>query len=572
MSGDFRYRKVMIIGGTGLVGRAVLRKIYPLSRRVFVVGLTKEEVRDTLKEFGKIKSERHDVLGEYISAGRVWGFWGDIFLTIKLKDKMKAEILEDEELRLQAIEENVGFKDIRENYLYNLLVNLKPEIVIDTVNTATAVAYKDQFSAVEDVYKFLKSGEKDFEGLKERVEKLLLSLYTPTLIRHFFALREGLRRSGTKIYLKVGTTGTGGMGWDIPYTHGEERPSRVLLSKTAMAGASSLLYVILSRANDTPIIKEIKPAAAIGWKRIEKGVIYKKGKPIEILEPLKINLDEGEIPYKKTKPTGEYLSTAFIDTGENGLFSLEEFRSITNLEQMEMITPEDIAEVVMLEVEGKSTGKDVVGAIESALLGPSYRAGYLRNDAIEHLEELSKDVEYPSVAFEILGPPRLSKLLFEAYILYKVFGKYENLINSENYHISMKMWEYLRDNPKILNYITSVGIGVISPDNELFYTENLKVPKLPIKGFSQRDIDRWAEEGWVDTRYDNARLWRNRAIIYVENIYKRHRELLKDKFSSLHARTGMNPANLKPDTTIIPGDIVAFIFINEDKGRRSRPY
>ena len=60
--------------------------------------------------------------------------------------------------------------------------------------------------------------------------------------------------------------------------------------------------------------------------------------------------------------------------------------------------------------------------------------------------------------------------------------------------------------------------------------------------------------------------------MYVENIYMRHRELLKDKSSSLYGRIGMNPANLKPDTTIIPGDIVAFIFINEDKGRRSRPY
>jgi len=198
------FRKVLIVGGTGLVGRAVLRKIYQKSRKVFIVGLKRDEVEETLKEFGKIKRGRDDVLGEYLYAGKVLGFWGDIFLTLSLKDKPKGEILEDENLRLKAIEENLGFSDVKENFLYNLLVRLKPEIVIDTVNTATAVAYRDQFSAVEDVYKYISLGDGNYETLKEKVEKLLLSLYTPLLIRHFFVLREGLKRAGTRLYLKVG--------------------------------------------------------------------------------------------------------------------------------------------------------------------------------------------------------------------------------------------------------------------------------------------------------------------------------------------------------------------------------
>ncbi|MEO0207178.1 MAG: short-chain dehydrogenase [candidate division WOR-3 bacterium] len=570
MQADFK--RVLIVGGTGLVGRAVLRKVYPRSRRVYIVGLTRSEVEETLREFGKIKKGRDEHLGEYIYAGKVVGFWGDIFLTVSLKDTPKWKILEDEELRIQAIEENLGFKDVKENFLYNLLVRLKPEIVIDMVNTATAVAYRDIFSAVRDVYEYIKGGNGEYGTLKEKVEKLMLSLYTPLLIRHFFVLREGLRRSGAKLYLKVGTTGTGGMGWDIPYTHGEERPSRVLLSKTAMAGASSLLYVILSRANDSPVIKEIKPAAAIGWKAIDNGEIVKRGEPIRIKKPVKVSLEGGNIPKYDCEETGEVLRTAFIDTGENGLFSLEEFRSITNVGQMEMITAEDIAEVVMLEIEGKGTGKDVVGAIESALLGPSYRGGVLRRDALEYLERLSKNAEYPSVAFEILGPPRLSKLLFEAYILSQTFETYNRLANAEPFDISQKMWGYLEKNPKILNYITSVGIGVLSPNGELYYTENLKVPKLPVENFKEKDIKRWAKEGWVDTTYDNAKLWRNRAIVFIENISQKQRGLVNDKASSLYDRVALNPKDLKVDMRIIPGDIVAFIFINEDKGKRSRPY
>ena len=566
------FRKVLIVGGTGLVGRAVLRKIYQKSRKVFIVGLKRDEVEETLKEFGKIKRGRDDVLGEYLYAGRVLGFWGDIFLTLSLKDKPKGEILEDENLRLKAIEENLGFSDVKENFLYNLLVRLKPEIVIDTVNTATAVAYRDQFSAVEDVYKYISLGDGNYETLKEKVEKLLLSLYTPLLIRHFFILREGLKRAGTRLYLKVGTTGTGGMGWDIPYTHGEERPSRVLLSKTAIAGASSLLYVILSRANDSPIIKEIKPAAAIGWKKMGVGEIRKGGTPIKIKKPQKVKLSDGGIPILKCDETGEVLKTAFIDTGENGLFSLEEFRSITSLGQMGMITAEDIAEVVMLEIEGKGTGKDVVGAIESALLGPSYRGGVMVKDVIKYLEEISEETEFPSVAFEILGPPRLSKLLFEAYILSQTFRTYDKLANSEPSEISERMWSYISDNEKILNYITSVGLGVLSPDLELYYTENLKVPKLPVENFKERDIRLWAKEGWVDTTYENAKLWRNRAIMILENIEGKRRRILKDKASSVEDREGLDPSTLKADLRIIPGYCASFVFINEDKGKRSRPY
>jgi len=566
------FKKVLIIGGTGLVGRAVLRKIYPKSKRVFIVGLRREEVYETLKEFGKIKKGNDDVLGEYAYADKVVGFWGDIFLTLSLKDISKKEILEDESLRLKAIEENLGFSDVKENFLYNLLLRLKPEIVIDTVNTATAVAYRDQFSAVEDVYKYISSGNGNYETLKEKVEKLLLSLYTPLLIRHFFVLREGLRRAGTKLYLKVGTTGTGGMGWDIPYTHGEERPSRVLLSKTAMAGASSLLYVILSRANDSPVIKEIKPAAAIGWKRMGVGEIKKGGIPIKIKKPQKADLSVGIIPEVKSEETGEVLRTSFIDTGENGLFSLEEFRSITSLGQMEMITAEDIADVVMLEIEGKGTGKDVVGAIESALLGPSYRGGVMVKDAMERLEDLSRNSEFPSVAFEILGPPRLSKLLFEAYILSQTFRTYDKLANSKPSEISETMWSYLSENERILNYITSIGLGVLSPNLELYYTENLKVPKIPVENFKDRDIRFWAKEGWVDTTYENAKLWRNRAIMILESIENKRRRILRDEASSVEDREGLNPRNLKPDLRIIPGYCASFVFINEDKGRRSRPY
>src|SRR5258708_13167730 len=70
------------------------------------------------------------------------------------------------------------------------------------------------------------------------------------------------------------------MGLNTPYTHSEEKPSRVLLSKSALAGAHTLLLFLMARTPGGPITKEIKPAAAIAWKRIGFGEILRGGSPV----------------------------------------------------------------------------------------------------------------------------------------------------------------------------------------------------------------------------------------------------------------------------------------------------
>src|SRR5258707_4125616 len=87
-------------------------------------------------------------------------------------------------------------------------------------------------------------------------------------------------KAGTRAYVKIGTSGTGGMGLNIPYTHSEEKPSRVLLSKNALAGAHTLLLFLMARTPGGPITKEIKPAAAIPWKRIGYGEVPRGGRPV----------------------------------------------------------------------------------------------------------------------------------------------------------------------------------------------------------------------------------------------------------------------------------------------------
>jgi hypothetical protein len=127
------------------------------------------------------------------------------------------------------------------------------------MNTATGIAYLDIYNSTVKALK-----EIELKQLSQSTsETVMASAYIPQLIRHIQILGQGLIDSKAKMYFKVGTSGTGGMGFNIPYTHSEERPSKVLMAKTAVAGAHTLLLFILARTPNGPIVKEIKPAATI---------------------------------------------------------------------------------------------------------------------------------------------------------------------------------------------------------------------------------------------------------------------------------------------------------------------
>src|SRR2546425_7095066 len=92
----------------------------------------------------------------------------------------------------------------------------------------------------------IKSARDKTEEPSLALYELLLSQSMPELIRHIFLLNKAMVEVGTRLYLKIGTTGTGGMGLNIPYTHSEDKPSAQLITKTAVAFAhTGLLFFIV---------------------------------------------------------------------------------------------------------------------------------------------------------------------------------------------------------------------------------------------------------------------------------------------------------------------------------------
>jgi hypothetical protein len=516
----------------------------------------KEAVEDLRKEYKNVNPNMFEAK------------WGNLFTRNEWKDNPPSDVINNKDSRNKLIEDIFNDLDnevLSNSSLYTVMKETSPDLVIDCINTATGIAYLDIFKTTNQVKHSIAVGNLQ----EDLVEKLMASAYVPQLIRHVQILSKGLVDSNSKMYIKVGTTGTGGMGMNIPYTHSEERPSRVLMAKTAVAGAHSMLMYLMARTPNSPIIKEIKPAATIAWKKIAYGEIRKGGKPIQLVDmgtesPLKLENDFDFNDRNNVVSLNENLKSVYIDTGENGIFSRGEFQAISSLGQMEIVTPEEIADYVVFEAIGGNTGKEVMQGLDAFTLGPTYRGGIMQQTAIKKLENLEKSNNVESVAFELLGPPRLSKLLYEAYILWKISGNMSEINNFSSKELSENAKKYVSENQVIRAQILSIGLPIILDENTYLKGD---VVKIPVRGSQDKinltdtNVNKFAYEGWVDLRKENFETWIER----VNNIMNQANDVDDDDSSSRYTYTKDYWNNFE---NYDPGKIGGWIFENEDKGWR----
>jgi NAD(P)-dependent dehydrogenase (short-subunit alcohol dehydrogenase family) len=549
---EIRGRTALILGGSGLVGLAVARRLLRHEPGALVISaLTQAEAEVAVDELLRD--------GGVPEGTEVRAEWGDIFLPEEFKNRPLAELLADPVARSVLLDDLYGEPvgdAVPRSALGALLLRHRPEIVIDCVNTATAVAYQNIFAGARELRSENEGGY--FE--RDAVERLLATLYLPRLIRHVQVAHDAMRRVGSQLYLKIGTAGAGGMGLNIPFTHSEERPSRALLAKAGVAGAQTLLLFLMARTPGGPAVKEIKPTAAISWKRIGHGEVRHRGRPIERVDAtLPLPLAEAFTPAAAGAfgPAGGTLEGVYLDAGENGLFSLGEFEALTALGLMEFITPEEIAENVEREIRGHPTGKDVVAALDAATSGPTYRAGVLREAALARMERLERERGIHSVAYEMLGPPRLTKLLFEAEILSRLFLDIPSAAQLDP-EVTAPMAEALiREDRELRIRALTAGLPILLPDG----AHLLRGPQVRIAPAPGQALDdpRLRDSGWIDLRSENWHLWRKRLATITH---------------ALETRPGPDHgsrADLEPDdraTQLRPGRLAAWVFRYEDDGER----
>jgi len=543
-------RTVMLLGGSGLVGHAVARRVLaatPPPRRLVLVALFEDEVRATAR-----------ALEPYRGGVTIDVEWGNVFMPAPVARLDIATIMGNGEHRALVLDDLLGdLSDgvLERNLLFRLLVRYKPDAVVDSINTATAFAYQDIFQSARTLLARAQDSEVD----RATVEQHLLRLPLPQLIRHAQIITEALRRAGTQAYVKIGTSGTGGMGFNIPYTHSEERPSAPLLTKSAIAGAHSMLLFLLGRTPDAPVTVEIKPTATIAWREVAHGPVRRKGKSIPLVDcetpiPLQEAFAPGAQPWRDL---GRPLAGVYIDVGENGLFARDEFETVTALGQMEFITPEEVADYVIMELQGRPTGKDIVAALDASTAGPTYRAGMLRRNAIGRLRSLESRHGHRGVAYEMLGPPRLTKLLYEAYLCRRLRSSVRALAESRASELAAAAYKLVQDEPALRQHIISVGLPIVTPDGKhVFRGSTVVVPPT-----AEFDALSAAPRGWVDLRPDQFGVW-----------VKRAGEMVRAGDARAAGPQGSGSDfdwnAIDPDEPIEPSRFATWVFTVEDKGTR----
>jgi hypothetical protein len=353
------------------------------------------------------------------------------------------------------------------------------------------------------------------------------------------------------------------MGLNIPYTHSEDRPSAKLMTKTAVAFAHTGLLFLMARTAGGPLVKEVKPAALIGYAGIEHRQIIERGEPVRRFNAREVPLDsrlELRMDPAGFDVSGEVVLPV-IDTGENGVFTKGEFEAITSVGQMEFVTPEEIADMVVLEIRGGNSGVDVIAGVDASVLGPSYRGGVLRRQAIDVLTRLEADTSTHSVALGQLGPPELSKLLWEAELLRVVYGTVAAAMDVDPEAMSEAITAKLIELPALRDTVASLGLGILMPAGDrLLRGPFLRIPEVPGRNeveITSAQRDAWADKGWVDLRPINCARWQKR-------------------FEAMYAAGAPNPAagshdvrlESYPFEEIEIGAVAAWVLANEMGGYR----
>lgn len=586
--------RYLVLGGAGLVGRQVCRQLMTQAAPSLLVvsALHAEKAEAAVAalhhEFATTTTTTTTTEPATTTAPltHLVAVHGNIFVPATLAQMTRDELVADADARRQLLDMLYGrFEDgYRESFLGQLLLQHRPDVVVDCVNAATGLSYQNVFDGARKVREWIApapAAAYNAAGLPE-LEQLLMSQSVPQLVHHVRTLHTVAREIGLQTYLKVGTVGTGGMGMNIPYTHSEESPSPVLLAKTESAFGHTGLLFLAARTPDGPRIKEIKPAGMIGFRSIRKTTVRSKHGDRTLYEPravtlapgggddaLQLRLSEDRSAYTQLGP----MEMVVVDTGENGVFAAGEFEAITDHDQMEFLTPEEIARIVLLELAGVNTGHDVIAAVNAAVLDPSYKAGLIRQQCLAALAEAEgqADSGLPSVALGLLGPPELSKLLFEAQLFKECFGTFAQALRDPASGqpraaeaVAQQLLQHLEGGSAVRRLAPSVGIPILTPDGTtLIRGPDINIPQKSGHAESVQlapeKLEEWANKGWVDLRPPNVARW----LARLETCW---RQKAADRIAVDGSAVLEVDAYLPPDLSI--GSVASWILTSERGGNR----
>src|SRR2546426_904683 len=175
---DIKDRTVLVWGGGGLVGSAICRKLVDEKpKRIILTSLLRSEAEEAVRE---LREEFPRTPSQFFVP-----WWGNIFVRHELKDIRRDEIISDPASREMLIDDTLAElteRTLRRSSIFKLIESFKPEIIVDCINSATAIAYQDIFQSARRVRQQIKRNKRsdNSAALRSATEQLLCTLYTPS--------------------------------------------------------------------------------------------------------------------------------------------------------------------------------------------------------------------------------------------------------------------------------------------------------------------------------------------------------------------------------------------------------
>lgn len=488
------HKKILFIG-TGQIGKAILNKVVlDKPQKIVVHNLTKEE-SDLV--CNKYKTLYPNI--EFISS------YGNIFMPYSLKDLNNQDLYNKSDEIIKYFYKEIDQSILEHSTITTLIKKYKPSLIIDAINTATVLgnSYNPEYN--------MKCYNTDPIKCSK---KLMVDDYTTKIVNFVYSLKYGIETYGVKKYVKVSTTGLGGMGINMPYTHGDNPKINLSSALMGKIAASGVLHQLLWNLEHTMgnNISLIIPGTFVGYDSVknepietDKGLLLKRKMP----KTYKL-LNKKKIEYNDTI-TKEYLEFPVVRAGENHVYSKMELNVLTAIGQMEGITKEEVADKVIDCIKGKSSS-DILSALNSAMLKPTYLGREMIYDINSKFDKITYSY---GIATGNLGVT-LSKKLYELYLIKKSYSTITKLKQGSIDDITKKVNSKL--NSQFIEEVITLGIPILDNDYNFYIGDYSLVPNIKEDNqINENNIEKWSKIGWVDLRKENIESLVNLLIEVYDN-------------------------------------------------------
>ena len=497
--------KCILFIGTGQIGRAILNKIIlnnPNSlKKIIIHNLTKIESDVVCKKYASMYANI-----DFVSS------YGNIFMPYSLKNLNNHDLIDKSDDLIKYFYKEIDQSVLEQSTIVTLIKKHKPSLIIDAINTATVLgnAYNPEY----DLKFYL-------ENPIDSAKKLMVNDYTTKLINFVYSLKYGIETYGVKKYIKVSTTGLGGMGINMPYTHGDNPKMNLSSALMGKISASGVLHQLLWNLEHTigDNVSLIIPGTFVGYDSVksepietDKGLLFKRKAP-KTYNLLK----QDNLKYNDTM-TKEYLEFPVVRAGENHVYSKLELNVLTAIGQMEGITKEEVANKVIDCINGKSSN-DILVALNNAMLKPTYLGREMIYDINCNFKKINYDL---GIATGNLGVA-LSKKLYELFLIKSAYSTIEKLRKEKINNIVEKVNMQL--NKPIIEEANTLGIPILDYNNNFYVGDYSLIPNSDYddKNINEENIEKWAKLGWVDLRKENIQWLVNMLFRVYDDAIERNK-------------------------------------------------